>query len=1279
MAYVLVKADDKDEAATRNIANIAQDPRKKKRPVQIERTGEGKSDTVGLPELGLTPPTKNINPASMPAPSLTNEQRQAINELVASEGFGDLTIAEQRAKLDEIRGVSEPEPEPEDSGDASKFMAGTDRRTDEGRNAAMVQRVMDNPGLMDRIMDEHDIDPDLLRAKHKGDVGAMLRDIREGSAPTLSTGEEVDRETGEDQARRLRAIQQIGEGADPEEVGVKRSKRGADIGRTFAPMGGTEELSPEELVAVKQRLGSSKLGERDKALDDMGLTQKPDGSIVRVMRPRTQERNPETGRMETVGEDIRSVPEEFTDAQLAEMATRGVGVRENELDKLNRQKQELEDRLSGREIVPAATSVGASGLSRDKLLANMRAKLLTAERTGNQERASELQRQMHQLETKPDDEKGEVYDPADVEGIRVGAQDQLQGIADKKTQTAKDNRPENLQSVSAFLASQGIRKPLHPADRGVNLTQLNRPVSSGGKRGKVTAENLAQYEKENAAYKAALANAPEELERARAEQDKEFYADATDESKDEEIQERIPEYLKEKGVAVQPPVPREFATRRDRDENITRDPGQAQSLRALARSQLSDDGDHNEHLQRKAHELGLDLTQDPDVVEAFAKLGIDTNHPDFPSPQRIERGGPLHMPQQGGSYGKRVQRRLKTQSTDQPVGTENTANVHPEKLKEAQNVTQRAIANHLHDTLSSMPIEEANTHLPSSMQMIDNLISGDERANIMSDIDRVNSQIKEHTEKVEFADDQKSLTDPKFIDAAVEHHEKRLQQKDDDLTERSINQAAMYFANTHPQAVALKNAGRIEEAKNFAEEEVVRQRQKLERSLNSMLGIMDNSSENIQIPSQMANELPQTATMVMGGRKGDDPDKATPIQDIGRLEAQLSAAENRGDEEAASRIKRQIGDMEGRQTIDAARGGNPDYDKEQYTRTVASPTNDLKNITETKERKATHDLGTHTAGLTHQEKIEFGLGALMDNHNEALKTGDTSWVDEEGTSEKDLAELLYRKQGRQATENVLDNDGNIVTRHKPNVFEQQTTRNRAESDDIDRTAAEAGLHPASQVPPDTGLGNIPMGRDAEARPDELSANEKRLAAQGQARAEDEHIERTVDEESLVDRMRRKDIRDKQTNAAKQMMETLERLQEKGIDMEQLKTPTMRGEEPAPAAPMPAPAPPPPAAAPMGEEGQEGAPNPFEGAQVLPEQPPQSSTQFTPQPMTELTAEQIQQINEMTADPDFLALPPEQQQAILAQVKKSTPIKRFNATKGDELLKGIKDKFWRQGY
>ena len=115
--------------------------------------------------------------------------------------------------------------------------------------------------------------------------------------------------------------------------------------------------------------------------------------------------------------------------------------------------------------------------------------------------------------------------------------------------------------------------------------------------------------------------------------------------------------------------------------------------------------------------------------------------------------------------------------------------------------------------------------------------------------------------------------------------------------------------------------------------------------------------------------------------------------------------------------------------------------------------------------------------------------------------------------------------------------------------------------------------------------------------------------------------------------------------------------------------------PAPAAP----APPPPAAAPMGEEGQEGAPNPFEGAQVLPETTQQTGTQFTPQAETPLTQEQIQQINEMTADPNFLALPPEQQQAILAQVKKSTPIKRFNATKGDELLKGIKDKFWRQGY
>jgi hypothetical protein len=30
-------------------------------------------------------------------------------------------------------------------------------------------------------------------------------------------------------------------------------------------------------------------------------------------------------------------------------------------------------------------------------------------------------------------------------------------------------------------------------------------------------------------------------------------------------------------------------------------------------------------------------------------------------------------------------------------------------------------------------------------------------------------------------------------------------------------------------------------------------------------------------------------------------------------------------------------------------------------------------------------------------------------------------------------------------------------------------------------------------------------------------------------------------------------------------------------------------------------------------------------------------------------------------------------------QKSEPMLNFNATKGDELLKGIKDKFWRQGY
>jgi hypothetical protein len=37
-------------------------------------------------------------------------------------------------------------------------------------------------------------------------------------------------------------------------------------------------------------------------------------------------------------------------------------------------------------------------------------------------------------------------------------------------------------------------------------------------------------------------------------------------------------------------------------------------------------------------------------------------------------------------------------------------------------------------------------------------------------------------------------------------------------------------------------------------------------------------------------------------------------------------------------------------------------------------------------------------------------------------------------------------------------------------------------------------------------------------------------------------------------------------------------------------------------------------------------------------------------------------------------------ALLAQMKrKSEPMQRFDATVGDDLLKSIKDRFWRQGY
>ena len=88
-----------------------------------------------------------------------------------------------------------------------------------------------------------------------------------------------------------------------------------------------------------------------------------------------------------------------------------------------------------------------------------------------------------------------------------------------------------------------------------------------------------------------------------------------------------------------------------------------------------------------------------------------------------------------------------------------------------------------------------------------------------------------------------------------------------------------------------------------------------------------------------------------------------------------------------------------------------------------------------------------------------------------------------------------------------------------------------------------------------------------------------------------------------------------------------------------------------------------------------------------QQPPPSATQVTPIPDS-----QPQDIGalveaEMAKIPGVENMSPEEvqyaQELITQQIaqatQKSEPMLNFNATKGDELLKGIKDKFWRQGY
>ena len=1234
----------------------------------------------------------------------------------------------------------------------SKFMEGADLRTGEGRLNEMIRRVGKEPGLMDNIMDIHDIDPELLRVKHKGDTRAMLRDIHEGTAPTLTTGQKVGVEARKTRAERDEALRQIGEGASPAEVGVKRHKKtGKDIGRVFAQMGGTEELSPEETQEVTEQINRLPFREGDKKLEEMGLKRTGRGKIVRVIQPRT----------EGGGQEYFPIPEDISDTDRerlrTQMAAQAAGKQVDTGERLEAHLKHLEAQLGGRVLMPAATEVDPTGLSDDKTLEGMKSRLATLERTlaatqGDgkeppsedrrkvQADASELQRQIHELTTKPKDEsESAMYDPAEVEQIRLGAQKGLGELA-KPTEDGSHypSMPSHLKSFQNYLREKGIRKPETPDAMLGDETARNLEATRSAvrldpeedrtfidRKGKVkvaprrmgegtaptgqefmetmfddkTMRDEARTGRLTQSERNRLASTNREKQaaylRARATAEKDFKAEVKQWHEDApkrqaEIEGRVEDYERDKGVAVTPTVPKQFGIKTNQAGDVTQDYGQPKDLRTAIMGSLMND--RESPWQDIARNMGLNLQDNEDVVAAFAKLGVrppkhqelspmeleqyhentkelspedlqqyhdstgislspegvpgtKVGGEDFPSLER----GKLGQAQMGASYGKGTRKRPSEPSVDRLVGVEPPSGNPLARHKEnARQATMGAIADFLTENL-----DEEN--LPPEYQLgsaSDNM-THERRMDIQSQIEKVKAQLKAHKESEAFAS-QQFLSDAEIAgqQAANLEYDRKRQAVDE---ARQIHEAARLTAYNQPQAKFLQEHGREDELEDFIKDEIETLKQPLTSAVHAHLGMMqemiDDSMDpdsDVRTPIQpvMQDEHLPSAFGVQEGTRGskkivERPDK---------LEALLRIAQDTpGKEEEAANIRRQIGEVEQRQVLDRAHGGKSGYGTEEHYPVRQSTSG--RDVIDTKQRKAGHRVMRQLRQAPRSVQLSRVLDFLMDNHAESRESGVKSIIDEHATGDKHIHEQRYRDDGKEMLMDSL-------------------RRNYEEMRDTDIAAREAGLDPGSQVPP---IERPSAAREGIAAAYPYTSGEQQSRREGQEREDVRHGEATAmdDPAPWVTLSENK----KRYNEMMAAMAHREAMQ------------NAPPEEPAPApapapAPVPAPAPAPAPApeAPMPEAPMPEAPPPPMAGPTIPlgDGPAATAASGTTvsQSRVVFSPEQLETMN----DPDFQQLSPEQQKEIIEGMEqKSEPLLNFNATKGDELLKSIKDKFWRQGY
>jgi len=284
-----------------------------------------------------------------------------------------------------------------------------------------------------------------------------------------------------------------------------------------------------------------------------------------------------------------------------------------------------------------------------------------------------------------------------IEGIRAGAQDELEDIQD-----AKVKFPDHLKDIDAFAQHMGIKKPERPdkliGDKEASNIEARRsavrvepplgtprrldfeeelPIGQeftetmfddAAMRERARTGKLMPSEKKRlqSDYQNKLDKYNEQMKGLKAEFDRERRKVIIQQGVDlpKEIQQRIPEYLEQQGVSQMPSPGSEFPLRRDRRGNITSDYGEAKALRSHVRNMLENDDVYTKVWQRLASETGFKLKDDEKFVEIMEELGVGPNDSDFPDITK----DPISLREDSAAYGKRVKRRPKSFSFDSPVG-----------------------------------------------------------------------------------------------------------------------------------------------------------------------------------------------------------------------------------------------------------------------------------------------------------------------------------------------------------------------------------------------------------------------------------------------------------------------------------------------------------------------------------------------------------------------------------------------------------------------------------